>query len=775
MMSFHRSVPGLAPLLTAVLLALTFLSGAVRAEPVRVDTVEVELVAEQTAVVPGQVLRLGLSIRHDPEWHTYWRNPGESGLPTQFPIQAPAGFEVGDVQWPFPTRVLIPPLANFGYEDDVLLMRAVTVPEEVAGETVRFETLAQWLVCREVCVPGEAALTLELPVSASAGPSAEAPLFAAADRRLPAAVAPVPATVRDGALMLRLPAGIVGPAVERLEYFPYTVGATQAAADQRLIALADGGWRLEVDVPPGGDPLATGEAGGVVVVDELRAVAVNPESSPGDPAWGVPGVVRPVRGHVAPFMQARGDPAADLLAAAGSGAGRGADALIAAGRPAAPESGAVGTGGAPATAPAVPVGGGVAGSLAFAVVFALLGGLILNLMPCVFPVIGLKILGFAGHGGVDADGRLTPAQRSAVRSGAAWFAAGVVVSFWALAGLLLGLRAFGESVGWGFQLQSPAFVAAMALLFLVVGLNFSGLFEFGARASRLGGVSAGGAHPRLGAFGTGALAVLVATPCTAPFMGSAIGFTLAQPPASTIAVFTALGIGMALPYILLGVFPAWLGTLPRPGRWMETLKQFLAFPMYAAAAWLAWVLAQQRGGDAVFALLLGAVALACGLWLWGRQVQGSRVAGRFAYGLVAVGFMVGGLVVAWPGDARAPAAGMARAAEGWQPWSSAAVAAARAEGRPVFVDFTAAWCVSCQVNKKVVLESDRVVAAFDALGVVRMRADWTDRDPLITAELARHGRNSVPVYLYFPPDSSAPRMLPELLTVGTVLGVLGTH
>lgn len=389
-------------------------------------------------------------------------------------------------------------------------------------------------------------------------------------------------------------------------------------------------------------------------------------------------------------------------------------------------------------------------------------------------MIGLKVLGFARNDGV-AD--------AASRLGALAFAAGVIVSFWALAALLLLLRAGGEAAGWGFQLQSPAFVAAMAMLFVAIGLNFSGVYEIGAAMTRLGALDAGRRpHPLLGSFGSGVLAVLVATPCTAPFMGSAMGFTLASSAGEAMLVFTAIALGMAAPYVLLGFFPQALRFLPRPGRWMETFRQVLAFPMYATAAWLAWVLGQQAGIDAVFALAIGAVLLALAAWLYGRFVQQGTPAVRpavrpFAAALAVLALALGvwtawptdapqALVASVPGSARAGSA--APSASDWEPWSEARVREARAASRPVFVDFTAAWCVSCQANKRLVLERDAIVAQMAKLGVLRLRADWTSRDPRITEALARFGRNGVPLYLVYRPDEREPRVLPELLTPGIV-------
>jgi thiol:disulfide interchange protein len=395
----------------------------------------------------------------------------------------------------------------------------------------------------------------------------------------------------------------------------------------------------------------------------------------------------------------------------------------------------------------------VGGSLALALGFAFLGGLLLNLMPCVFPVLGIKVMGFVEH----AHG-----ETRALRMQGIVFFAGVVVSFLLLAGLMLALRASGMSLGWGFQLQSPAFVTALAALFFVMALNLSGVFEWGLFAqSMTSNVSAEGRYAD--AFVAGVLATVVATPCTAPFMGAAVGFTLAQPAASSLAVFAMLGIGMALPVLLLAFFPALLKRLPRPGAWMETFKQVLAFPLYATVAWLAWVLGGQAGVDAVLGLLIGLVAVAAAAWAWGRWSQ-SEGPWRFVAVVVLLGL---GAWAAWPqGVLKSPAAELAaRTGElPWQPWSPEKVAELTAAGKPVFVDFTAAWCVTCQVNKRVALNNAKVVKAFADRGVVPLKADWTAGDPRITATLAALGRNAIPVYALYLPGEAAPRLLPEVLT-----------
>ncbi|MFN8840198.1 MAG: protein-disulfide reductase DsbD family protein [Burkholderiales bacterium] len=722
---------------------------AARPGPQRVDAVEVELVADRAAVVPGGRVELGLRIRHEPHWHTYWRNPGDSGLATQLEPAGPEGSRFGALRWPAPQRLWVGPLANYGYEGEVVLPFSVDVPAGLAGPRARFEAAAQWLVCKDVCIPGEAKLAIELPVAAAGtGPvrSAAAPLFDVAARRIPDPSAPLAATAHreGGALSLAFatPPGVAG--VERAEFFPYEEGVLAAPAPQAL-SRTPAGWRLDLALADGAQPPAS--LAGLLVVDE-RPVELQAALAAGPAPAGTP-----VSVAAQPAGQSKSG--GGLLGALSGGEGAGGSAQPGA----APASGA-------AAAP-------VDASLALALLFGVIGGAILNLMPCVFPVVGLKVLGFA-EAAADERG-----AARAMRTGAAAFAAGVLVSFWVLAGLMLALRAAGESVGWGFQLQSPGFVAAMALLFVAVGLNFSGVFEFGLAMTRLGGV-ASGASP-WSAFGAGVLAVLVATPCTAPFMGSALGFTLSQPAAWTMAVFTAIGLGMALPYVLLGAFPAWVKRLPRPGRWMQTLRQVLAFPMYATAAWLAWVLVQQAGADAMLRLLLAAVVLGAAAWAWGLWANGSpRRAGLAVAALVAgaaaIGLLMAPVLDAVPGEGASTPAPVASRASGeriaWEAWSDRRVDEALAEGRPVFVDFTAAWCVSCQANKKLVLERDAVVEAMRARGVVALRADWTQREPAITAALARHGRNGVPLYLVFRPGSPEPEVLPELLTVATVVDAL---
>jgi thiol:disulfide interchange protein DsbD len=393
-------------------------------------------------------------------------------------------------------------------------------------------------------------------------------------------------------------------------------------------------------------------------------------------------------------------------------------------------------------------------------------------MPCVFPILSIKAVSLAapGHENVHR-----------LRKEGLAFGAGVIMTFLALAGLLLGFRAAGEQLGWGFQLQSPAVVTALALLFFVLALNLSGAFEF---ATLLPSSAAGwtARNPYLNALLSGVLAVIIASPCTAPFMGAALGFALAQPAALTLLVFVALGLGMALPFVMLTWFPGWRRAMPKPGAWMVRLKQFLAFPLYATVAWLVWVLGAQVDNDAVVRLLVTLVVLAFGLWAW----RAYRSGGARAWSMAALGGLAAACVVAWPllsgssmddataARAAAPGgAGAAAAADRWQPYTPARISELAAGSKPVFVDFTAAWCVTCQVNKRLVLNDSAVKDAFVQRGVELVRADWTRRDPAITKALAALGRQGVPVYVLYRPGKE-PLLLPEVLQRQTVLDALAT-
>ncbi|MEO8487951.1 MAG: thioredoxin family protein [Betaproteobacteria bacterium] len=683
------------------------------AAPVRTPNVEAELVPATTAAVPGKPVTVALRLAMREGWHTYWRNPGDSGLPTTIAWRLPPGVSAGPIQWPAPQALPAGPLVNYGYEGEVLLPTVLTIAPGIrAGRDLAIAARADWLVCKETCIPEGADLKLSLPVKPTAAPHPRwgAPI-AATVSSLPSPLAGWSVDARGEGQRVRLaltpPSGAPDPGA--LHFFPFDEGRIEASGPQAL-AREDERYVLTLPV----------------------AYQLSPDFK------RVAGVVTAAQGF-------GGAKAATI------------DVALAGGVVAGPKP-------VDAPAPTLVIMSSSSASMSFvvAILLALVGGAILNLMPCVLPVLSIKVLGFAEHHDSPATMR---------REGLA-YGAGVLATFTALAVAMLALRAAGEQLGWGFQLQSPVFVALLALLFFVLGLNLSGVFEFGnvAPASVRGWTSR---NRMLDAFGTGVLAVVIASPCTAPFMGAALGFALAQPAVETLAVFLALGVGMALPYVLLAWFPAWRRALPRPGAWMVRFKQLLAFPLYATVAWLAWVLGTQLDVDAVLRLAIALVAVALALWAW----HVSRVGGARGWKLVALAALVGAAVVARPlataaaADA-SPGKASAAVTGPWQAYAPDRLAELAGAG-PVFVDFTAAWCVTCQVNKRLVLADRTVLDAFRARNVALVRADWTRRDPDITRALAALGRNGVPVYVLFRPGRE-PLLLPEILTVRTVVDALAT-
>ena len=667
---------------------------------VTTEQVRAELVAHAPeGITPGKPVWLGLQIEHQPHWHTYWKNPGDSGLPTTLAWQLPVGVTVGEIAWPTPKKLPVGPLMNYGYEGRLLLPVPVSVGQAFAGNTLDIKLTAQWLVCKDVCIPQQGEFALSLPVQASTAMHSAAFDAARAALPQPAAGATASAELIDAAKTLRvtvrgLPAALQG---RELAFFAETPGVVDPSA--RHTARWEGGtWQAQVPI----------SAQRFESPAQMQAVLLAPGA---------------VAGTQIGFAIAGAWPA--LVAPT-----------------AAIESAAV-----LPTAPATPPMG-----LALALAFAVIGGILLNLMPCVFPILSLKLLGFAGHAH----------SRRALLAGGLAYSAGVVLSFVALAALLLLLRAGGEQIGWGFQLQSPLFIAALAVLFTVIALNLAGLFEFGTLLPS-GMASMRLRHPLADSALTGVLAVAVASPCTAPFMGAALGLAFTLPPLQALSLFAALGVGMALPFLAASAWPGLARAMPKPGAWMATFKTAMAFPMLATVVWLAWVLGQQTSIDGVTALLAVLVALAFALWAWGR-IDNGRIA-RLAWSTVGVVLLGGVLAWALPSWHEANAATPAATSDArWQPWSAERVAALNAEGRAVFVDFTAAWCVTCQVNKRTTLGNADVLADLDAKRVVLLRADWTRRDAAISAELTRLGRNGVPVYAIYKPGQALPTLLPELLS-----------
>jgi thiol:disulfide interchange protein DsbD len=634
----------------------------------------------------------------------------------------PEGVGVGAIQWPAPRALPIGPLVNYGYEGEVLLLTGLTVPRDAAiGATYKLAAHADWLVCKEICIPEGADLDVELPVAERSDPYPQwGSAIAAARAALPTPLSGWRVSARgDGskvALTLTPPDNVADPGA--LRFFPDEEGRIEPSGKQVQERDSNGSYLLTL-------PAA------IQLAPEFKRVA---------------GVVTASKGFVEDGER------------------------VAAVTIDAPLVGTVVAGAAPSATPTPVIDFSPAGNAApdsqisflLAALLAFLGGVMLNLMPCVFPVLSLKALALAeGH----ADARVQRLQGIA-------FAAGIVATFLALAGLLLVLRGAGEQLGWGFQLQSPTVVVGLAILFFALALNLSGVFEFTALVPSAAAEWEAG-NPYADAVLSGILAVIIASPCTAPFMGAALGFAFSQSAFVALTVFLALGLGMALPYALLAWFPGWRRVLPKPGAWMERLRQVLAFPLYATVAWLIWVLGAQLDNDAVIRLLVTLVIIAFGLWSW-RIYRGGT--GR-SWAAAAVVALVAAGVVAWPllrgGEADARPAVASDATGPWHAFTPTTVSDFREGGRPVFVDFTAAWCVTCQVNKRMVLNDPQIRDAFASHGVELVRADWTRRDPVITRALAALGRQGVPVYVLYRPGKE-PLLLPEVLRKRTVLDALAT-
>ena len=691
-------------------IAVTAATAVASAATITTPHVEVELISETAALVPGTSTTLGIRVRHAPEWHTYWVNPGDAGYALRLNWVLPEGVTLGQIQWPVPKRILTgdakSPITNFGYDGEVLLLIPITVGAAVkADQSLALLARADWLVCRDMCIPEDGELTLSMPVQTAGStptPGPAAADFAAARRKL--AVAAVEwktqARIADRNLLLLLDVPEQERSAKRVEAFSVQEGSTDTAVHTAY--RTETGYAVQLRL----------------AADVSKQTAMN-------------------------FVVV-------LQGADASSTPRSVNI-----------SAPVTHGSAALPTDAIPLSVEPAGtselSVLAAIALAFVGGLVLNLMPCVFPVLSLKILGFAFHAGEDDSGR------RAMRMHGLAYAAGVVVSFLALASLLLALRAGGAAVGWGFQLQSPVVVWCLAVIFCLIGLNLVGAFEFGQFAPS-SVLSFQAKNPSVDAFLGGVLAVVAASPCTAPFMGAALGFAIAQGAWVALAVFLSLGLGMALPYVVLAWFPAWLKRLPKPGVWMIRLKQGLAFPMFATVVWLVWVLSLQSGADAAAVSLLGLVGVALGAWLIGMQTR--------TVGWIGVAVMLVAVFIARPqstlgADPAAAVPSSGAVTSKWQTWSPDRVAELTAQGKPVFVDFTAAWCVSCQANKRMVLSRSDIEGDFAKKNIVLLRADWTNRDARISSALASMGRSGVPAYAFYAPGKPI-QLLPEVLTTGIV-------
>lgn len=713
------------------LLHLLLFTGAANAVDANADfaateQVKAQLISSVETVKAGDEIYLGVHQRIAPHWHTYWLNPGDSGIATTIQWALPKGASASDILWPIPSRHRMGPVTNYGYADEVTLLSKVKVPSDIeVGTYFSLQATVDWLVCHEECIPQQATLSLTLPVSETSKVSRSGKLLVnkALSQQPVASPWPLSAQLGKDGLTLNIhrksihgsenahSTELTSTQVQDVWFYPEKWGNISQSADQSR--QVDGEF-TRIKLRAGDAPLKAGEPLiGVLVVTE--------QSGSGT-------ISRGFKVNLIPQSIA-------------------ADAV------------SVST---QSSVPNVDLG------FFTAILLALLGGIILNLMPCVFPVLSIKALSLVSHA------NHSPLE---TRLQGLVYTLGVLASFALLGAILIALKAGGSQIGWGFQFQSPLFVLAVAYLMFAVGLNLSGVFAIGGSIAGVGS-SLADKPGYLGSFFTGVLATVVATPCTAPFMATALGYALSQPALKLMAIFLSLGLGLALPYLLLTSWPALQKRLPRPGVWMEHAKQILAFPMYAAAVWLVWVLAQQAGANAVAIALGGMVVIAFSAWLYEATRNANRYAQNGGTTMATVALLVA-FTVSYIGinakeaNAATSAVTLNDTEKHWESYTPARLEKLLAEGKPVFLNFTAAWCISCLVNERVALSNSEVTRAFDQSGITYLKGDWTNRDADITEILSRFGRSGVPLYVFYPAGAnSKPIELPQILTPEIVLSTI---
>lgn len=657
----------------------------------RQEIVTATLVSEYNAIEPGQPAHLGVLLEPQPGWHTYWENPGDAGMPISLAWTLPKGFSAGKIEWPAPDRISEGPLVTYSYHENVFLPVTVQTPSSLDPEgNYHFRVKGTWLVCKDICIPETAEMELILPVGLPTE-TENAGLFAEHRANVPMLLEQEIHFESDGPFItLSIPLpAIGGKEVRSAVFFPRQYNTFEYAAAQESL-LEDG--MLKLKIRHSNDAPEEGSSG-------ILSVTMADQS---------------VKHYDITLSSKAPLPAATASEEASRG---------------------------------------LSGSLPGYLLLALLGGIILNLMPCVLPVLSLKTLAIAKKAG--------KAPEKVKQLGLA-YTLGILLSFALIAGLLIGLRQTGEAIGWGYQMQSPAFVGFLAYLLFLVGLNLSGMFDlpvlFGSSITQADDSSVSGS------FYTGVLAAAVATPCTAPFMATAVGAALTMPPLRALLIFEALGLGLALPFLLVSLYPALLRFLPRPGAWMERFKQFLAFPMYASVIWLVWVLILQTGPMGAVIILSGMLLLAIVIWLRHFFPAHSPIyrAIGLVYGIAILGFT---LPMLQDMESMNP---LVNAHEAYEVdktiYSPKKLSDLRLMGKPVFLDATAAWCLTCQLNGRVAIHTDATMRLFKERGITLMVADWTRPDSAITDLLSSFGHKGVPLYVYYPPNNAEPVILPQLLT-----------
>ncbi|MFP4166715.1 MAG: protein-disulfide reductase DsbD family protein [Opitutales bacterium] len=689
-----------------------------QATPAESDHASVDLIAEQDAIVPGESFNLAFHFELEEKWHIYWQNPGASGLPPEIDWDLTEGFEAGDIQWPTPDRFTLDGLVNYGYGGAVTLIVPMEAPASLrTGETLRLAADISWIICKDICLPGDASLSIELPVKNSSQAGSKAELFDTTREKLPEDGAPwtLEAYRAEEMIQLRLVADKPDELPEELYFYAADEGIIDPNPEQPLNFVGPETARLALQ------PAASFPEDGI---DNLRGVLQTGsgswlvdvplrEGAPGDPA-ATPTKEEPGAPDFVPDM-------------------RGLEGFL--------------------------LDSGIAGWLAL----AFIGGLILNITPCVLPVLSLKVFALLNHAG--------QARSQSFFQGLA-YTSGVVISFLILAGALFALRALGEQIGWGFQLQNPGFVAVLAILFFLFGLNLLGVYEIG---GSLIGADSGAARRKdlLGSFGMGVLATVVGAPCVGPFIGAVGGIAVQATTWHGLLIFGSMGLGLASPFLLLSIFPQGVKWLPKPGPWMETFKQLMGFLLLSAVVFLAFVMGRLGGTDAMLTLLMILLMSGFSAWIygrWGAPVRATpvrRTGKTIALVLLALTLAFGVRSTAIEAQNQDASSETSDTSGMWKKWSSERAETALEKGRPVFVDFTAAWCLICQANKKSALETDATRQLFEEYNILALRADWTRRDASITKELERFDRSGVPLYVLHTPEGDV-SILPQNLNNGIV-------
>ncbi|MCH6258237.1 thioredoxin family protein [Puniceicoccaceae bacterium K14] len=699
----------------STLFAQEFETGEVDREHARV-----ELVSEIDQVATGDTFDVALRFDMIDHWHLYWTNPGDTGMPPSVEWIVPEGVTVGELEFPTPERILTEPFVSYAYEGEVFFLSKVSVGEDVdVSNGLRIQVVANWLACADICVPGDANLQLDITGGENSSESKWSDVISEtrASQAQPIA-AGMQFEVLENSISLSINwAGLEGESFEDLYFYAEQEGVVDSAKKQ---TYSQNGSTVIISLPK--SEYFSGS------VEKLSGILYNKSG------------FSAVGGSQAIFVDSEME-AGSIVEATSS-----IEATSAS-----PENESDLT-------------------LGKALVFAFLGGLILNLMPCVFPILSIKIMGFVQQSGED---------KKKVFSHGLAFTVGVLVSFWALAGTLIALRSTGDRLGWGFQLQSPEFVAVLLVIMFVFGLSLMGVFEFGTSAIGLASKVKGSGYGS--SFFSGVLATAVATPCTGPFMGPALAFALSLSALQSLTVFSVLALGMAAPYLILSANPKLVEALPRPGAWMETFKQAMAFPMFATCVWLVWLMGAHVGVDGLAGVLGGLLILSIAAWAYGKwSAPHRKPTTRRVSMIVSLVIAVAGLWMLYPKSSDTEgtvATSGAKSADKyglvWETFSPELVASLRAEGKPVYIDFTAKWCLTCKANKTVVFNSEEVKDRFEELGVVLVKADWTKRDPVITDALESFKRSGVPLnVLYTGTENGEPLLLPELLKPSIVLDAL---